>query len=485
MPKINEIYRLRKTQHELDFVNINPKRDFPVYLNPFIFSSRPDPFSVDASRVIRTFFQHNITLINSKQTDIARKNFSYLNEPNETCLGMSIKKPRGRGIGEDNADDLFDSILSSNALRTGLVDHLEDTAIFIDGIGKDKVSDMTTNIIRSNLIKYTQNQCKLLDIPLTTNVASGFFWDPVNLKWDQVYTDMLVIEGKKILLVPKGVVSYVKEFNHSKYHQHHALEFLQDDHLNRNTNLVQTTYNEDGSIKRRFVTKKDLVEQELPLSKELLIDFTKRHPKIFEDFRKDTAEKIESLPDSEFEDINVNKLIDHMISKLNSIPPGNEGASDYHSLMIGVLEFIFYPNLISPVKEQEIHEGRKRIDISFENGAPIEGFFYRAQHSHGIPCPYIPMECKNYSQDISNSALDQMVGRLAPNRGKLGIILSRTIDDEELFFKRCHDSYVDDHGLIIPLTDEDIIAILNKKKENVLHPEDEILSDKTRKIING
>ena len=485
MPKISEIYKLGKTQHELDFVNINPKRDFPVYLNPFVFSARPDPFSVDASRVIRTFFQHNINLINNKQVDTARKNFSYLNEPNETCLGMSIKKPKGRGIGEDNANDLFDSILSSNALKTGLVDHLEDTAIFIDGIGKDKVSDMTTNIIRSSLIKYTQNQCNLLEIPLTANVASGFFWDPVKLKWDQVYTDMLVIEGRKILLVPKGVVSYVKEFNHSKYHQRHALEFLQDDHLNRNTNLVQTTYNEDGSIKRRFVTKKDLTEKELPKNKESLIEFTQRHPKIFEDFRKDTAVEVESLPDSEFEDINVNDLIDHMISKLNSILPGGEEAGKYHTLMIGVLEFIFYPNLISPVKEEEIHEGRKRIDINFENGAPTEGFFYRAQHSHGIPCPYIPMECKNYSKDIHNPELDQMVGRLSPNRGKLGIILSRSIDNEDLFLKRCHDSYVDGHGLIIPLTDQDIITILNKKKGGIPHPEDEILSTKTRKIING
>lgn len=484
MAKINDIYKLGKTQHELDFVNIDTNRDFPVYLNPFIFSARSDPFSIDAARVVRGFFQHNLSLINSGKVDDARSNFSYLNEPNETCLGMSVKKPQGRGVGEDNADDLFNSILNSRALKTGLVDHLEDTAIFIDGIGRDKVSDKTTNIIRLNLIKYTQAQCDLLDIPLTPNVSSGFFWEPNIKRWHQEHTDMLVINGKRILLVPKGVVSYVKEFNHGKYHQHHALEFLQDDHLKRNTNLVQTTYNKDGTIKRRFVTKKDLKEKELPGEKQSLLEFTKKHPEVFKDFRKDAATEVLSLPDSDFDSININELIDYLISKLREISSGNDSAGEYHSLMVGILEFIFYPNLINPVKELEINSGRKRIDISFDNGAPTGGFFYRLQHSFNIPCPYIFIECKNYTKDIQNPELDQMVGRFSPNRGKFGIIVCRNIENEKLFLQRCADSYKDQHGLIIPFTDEDLIKILIERKAGIEHYEDEILSEKARTVMN-
>lgn len=484
MAKISDIYKLCKTQHELDFVNIDVNKDFPVYLNPFVFSTRSDPFSIYATRVVRGFFQHNLALIKSSKIDDARSNFSYLNEPNETCLGMSIKKPRGRGVGEDNADDLFDSILNSRALKTGIVDHLEDTAIFISGIGRDKVSDMTTNIIRLNLIKYTQAQCNLLGIPLTPDVSSGFFWDPTTKSWDQEHTDMLVINGKKILLVPKGVVSYVKEFNHSKYHQHHALEFLQDDHLRRNTSFVQTTYDKKGKIKRRFVTKKDLKEKELPDEKESLLDFTKKHPEVFKDFRKNVAGDISSIPDSDFDSVKIGDLVDHLISKLKSTSKGNVTAGKYHSLMVGVLEFIFYPNLINPVKEQEINSGRKRIDISFDNGAPTGGFFYRLQHAFGIPCPYIFIECKNYSKDIHNPELDQMIGRFSPNRGKFGIIVCRYIDDENLFLQRCSDSYKDQHGLIIPLTDADLIEILSQRKAGVMHYEDEVLSSKARTIMN-
>ncbi|MDD4354020.1 MAG: hypothetical protein PHN56_06210, partial [Candidatus Nanoarchaeia archaeon] len=111
------------------------------------------------------------------------------------------------------------------------------------------------------------------------------------------------------------------------------------------------------------------------------------------------------------------------------------------------------------------------------------GFFHRLQNAFNIPCPYIFIECKNYGKDIANPELDQMVGRLSPNRGKFGIIICRTIEDEKLFLRRCADSYKDGHGLIIPFTDKDIRTILEKKKEGFAHYEDKILSEKSRIIM--
>lgn len=483
MSKISDIFNLNKTQFELDFINLDPDRDFPVYLNPFVFSARQDVFSFEATRTIRSFFQHNLELIKVNQIQTARNNFKHLNESNETCLGMSKGNPNGKGIGEENSEDVFESILNSEAVKTGLVDDLEDAAIFIDGIGKDKVSDMTTNIIRYNLIIYTQEQCKLHNIPLQANVSSGIFWDMGNKKWAQEYTDMLVINGKKILLVPKGVVSYVKEFNHEKYHQHFALEFLQDDHLERNTRLVQTTLDKKGKIKRRFVTKKSLKKEELPEGKFPLIDFTQKHPQVFKKFKEETAKQIKSLENEDLDSGDENQIIDYLISELRSILTGGDDASRYHNVMIGILELVFYPNLINPIKEHEINDGRKRIDICFDNAATGSGFFHRLQHSFNIPCQYIFIECKNYTKDVTNPELDQMVGRLAPSRGKFGIILCRSIDNEALFMQRCKDSYNADHGLIIPLTDTDIIAILENKKNDIDHT-DVILSNKAREIMS-
>ncbi len=485
MPKISRIFRLGKSQRELDFVDIDPNKDTPVYLNPFTFSVRQDPFSVDAFRTITSFFQHNLTLIQSGNLAPARKNFLHLNEPNETCLGQSKGKPKGKGMGSINTDELFESIAGSTAVQSGLLEDLADTAIFIPNIGRDKVSDMTTNIIRLNLIKYTQNQCRLLGIDLTRDTPSGFYWDAVNHRWSEVFTEMLIVNGRRILFVPKGVVSYVKEYSYSKYHRHYALTFLQEDNLRRNTPLVRRTYNEDGSIKREYVTKKSLTESSLPEEKIPLAEFTERHPEIFRDFKQKTAAKIKPLENSEFETISEDELIDHMISKLSSLPSGTLTAPDYHALMVGVLEYIFYPNLINPTKELEINEGRKRIDISFDNASQEGSFFRIAQDNFQIPCRYIYLECKNYSTDIRNPELDQMNGRFSVNTGKLGIILCRSFEDEPLFLRRCSDIWVAQNNLIIPLTDADIIETLRKKKLGIHNYMDTILADKARLIINS
>ena len=130
---------------------------------------------------------------------------------------------------------------------------------------------------------------------------------------------------------------------------------------------------------------------------------------------------------------------------------------------MGILELIFYPYLCNPVKEYEINEGRKRIDIKYTNCAE-KGIFFRIPNQFQIPCPYIFVECKNYSRDVKNPELDQMIGRFSVNRGKVGIITCRNIENIDLFLARCKDTYRDQQGLIIPLVDEDIIKMMNALK---------------------
>lgn len=111
-------------------------------------------------------------------------------------------------------------------------------------------------------------------------------------------------------------------------------------------------------------------------------------------------------------------------------------------------------------------------------------FFNWVWEKAQVICPSVFVECKNYSSDISNPELDQMIGRFNPRRGKLGIIACRSFDDEELFIKRCIDSFKDDHGLILPISDKDIIACLSEK-DNCSVKFESILFEKARRIIEG
>lgn len=471
--KISEIYNLDKSQAQLDFIDIDPTQDLPLFIDPFFLSKREDNWSIEATLTLRSFFQEVIDLIRAENEEEAKELFNHLHEPNSTCLGMSIGNPRGRGVGYEDTDKIYDSLLRSRAIQTGLIQDIEDNILFVDNFGKDKLSDMATNIITKHLIKYTQDQCHLHNIPLTSEVASGYYWNRQTNEWLAEYTDMLVINGKKILLVPKGIVSYSKAYSPDRYYNHFILDFLQNEHLRMRSALVQRKNNGVS-----FVTKKSIKEIN-PQSKEFLRRFTLEHPEVLEQFKEETD--IQSLSNLEITDIDIRPLVAKLIGQLQDTPSGTQSASAYHNLVIGILEIIFYPHLINPVKENEIHDGRKRVDISFDNAAR-NGIFYRLQENFHIPCPYIFVECKNYSRDIVNPELDQIAGRFSFRRGKVGIIICRQIENLPLFIERCRDTFRDDRGLVIPIVDRDLVDLLNNHNNWNWEYAERFFSDRIREI---
>lgn len=483
--KISERFQLGKSQVELDFVDIDPDRDTPLYLSPHSLGYRSDAFSAEAHRTIESFFRFFLDLIRAGETDHARSLFEYLHEPNETCLGISSGNPNGRGVGSQQAQQIFDSIIQSRAIQTGVVEHLEDCRIFIHGIDKDKVSDMTTNIIRGCLVRYTQQQCLLHGIPLRPNTATGPCWNRENVRWEEYHDDMLVIDGAPILLVPKGVVSFAKTFGMGKYHQRFVLDFLKQEQLRTNGPFVHRRQLRNGGEKV-WVSKMELKDNIAPAEKDFVTGFTARHREVFADFRKWAASSESSLNDDEIQPgLDLAAALAYLRQQLPTIAVGNDGATAYHRLVTGILEAIFYPMLISPSIEREIHDGRKRIDIVFDNAAD-EGIFSRLHRIHRLPCQYIAVECKNYGREVGNPEVDQLSGRFSPNRGQVGMLLCRSVENMDLLMRRCRDTYTDNRGLIIPLIDEDLDRLLSEKIENELaRPEDRLLGDRIREIIMG
>jgi hypothetical protein len=136
---------------------------------------------------------------------------------------------------------------------------------------------------------------------------------------------------------------------------------------------------------------------------------------------------------------------------------------------------------VSPEVEQEINQGRKRIDLIFDNAAET-GFFHRLHTTYDTPSQFIMVECKNYRREMANPELDQMIGRLSPNRGKFGLIVCRSLEDENLFLQRCADSYVAHHGIILPITDASLVDILTRLRAGENRPEEPVLMQKYRSV---
>lgn len=456
--RFTQAFGLAKTQAELDFVDIDLDSDIPLFLDPFALSIRKDAWSDYCTEHILGYFQAAIDAIHAGDTDRARQILSHLSEPNETRLGLSKGPPSGRGVSGKQALDLYDALADSEAARTGILREIAECDLFIPGISHDKISDITTNVIRGPLLEYTRHQCLLHSIPMREGVSGGRIWNKDIDEWTSVYATLPLYDGRRILLVPKASVRFHMCLDSQEYYNHFMINYLQAEYEQSGSSLVRVL--KDG---RRIVTKKSVKERH-PFSKQALFEFTKVHPEVLENYKKiKGAEGTLSAAhlDEHFDE---GALCDALSRTLRGIDPGNDGAARFHSLMVGMFEFIFFPYLIYPVKEQEIDSGRKRIDISYTNAAR-DGFFYRLHTAQQVASNFIMVECKNYSSDVGNPELDQLAGRFSTNRGKLGILVSRSFDDRTLFIARCRDTAQAGRGFILPLVDEDIYAMLEDIKQ--------------------
>jgi hypothetical protein len=449
MTLFSEFFKLGKTQAELDFVDVPVDGDILLFIDPFAISQRSDRWSRDCHHILISFFQRVVNAIRDGHPEIARELLLYLREPNETRFGFSAAHPRGAGIGRYQSKQLFDALRDSSAVKTGFISSLEECELLIEGVSRDKISDLTTNIIRKHLAEYTWQQCALLGVP-TQQAALAPYYSVDQEQWISGYFDLPVAAGRPVLLVPKIIARFDPAYDHQVYYRRFVLKYLQAEHLSANSSLVRTLKN-----RRRVVYKKD-VKATFPCTKENLYRFSRENPQVLQGYRgwleQLEASGLASVVDPEDE----STIAAILAIALGSIPAGNAHASQYHYLMIGIVEFLFFPNLFNPRKEREIHQGRKRIDIVMENGAR-RGIFWRLHQVRKLPCAYVAIECKNYSNDVANPELDQLAGRFSPNRGKVGILCCRHFQDRTTFVQRCRDTLRDDRGLVIPLNDQTVI----------------------------
>jgi len=478
MPRFSAAFGIDKTQSELDFVDVSLNTDNRLFVDPFVLSQKADRWSHDAHSTVVTFFQSIIDNIREGNEDRARELLEHLREPNETRLGYSRRRPEGAGIGDEQANDLFEALRDSAAVRAGFITSLEESELMIEGISHDKISDLTTNIIRGQLAAYTGEQCALHNVA-TREVAMPPCFNTDTMDWQDGFLPLPVYRNRPILLVPKSIVRRTSAYQHPQYYQHFVLNFLQREELaNPLSRLVRTLR---GG--RRKVYKKDIARQ-YPRTKEFLYEFSQRHPEVLHEYRESLKQAEQQGPSSDVDGPNDSAVAEALAIALRAIQPGDDGATDYHNFMIGASEFIFFPSLTHPKKEREIHQGRKRIDIYFENGA-TSGIFHRIPTLRRYPCAYVPFECKNYATEVANPELDQLAGRFSVQRGQVGFLCCRHFQNRQRFVESCRDTFTDGRGLILPLDDETVLRLLtiiqNGRRDDIDH----LISDLVAEVWVG
>jgi len=261
-----------------------------------------------------------------------------------------------------------------------------------------------------------------------------------------------------------------------RYYTHYLLPKMQAYEKSINSALVDVL--KDG---RTRVTKKSL-RKKYGADKLAIADQSLRHPKVIERYRKDAVKASHPITHRQFaeiENIDVPRF-DKLLNAVTKQPVGRATAYDYENAIEALLSAMFFPSLSFPKKQTEIHEGRKRIDITYVNSAQSGFFSWLATH---YASAHIFVECKNYGKEIGNPEIDQLAGRFGPTRGKVGILVCRSVEDDTLLTKRCADTAKDPRGYIIHLTDADLVTLAHEYITSNGSPDYPHLRKKFNKLV--
>jgi SAM-dependent methyltransferase len=166
------------------------------------------------------------------------------------------------------------------------------------------------------------------------------------------------------------------------------------------------------------------------------------------------------------------------IDSLSQLPTGRAYDTEYQNLVAAILIKLFMPPLKNPKLEYVGSGGTKRIDIVMSN-TQEPGFFAGLSTRFNVPAPYIFIECKNYSSDISNPEIDQLAGRFTKQGGQFGMLVYRKAS-EELLLKRCQEKLKSDQ-YIVTLNDDDIIRMLKYRLDH--EDLEEFMDEKMQRLL--
>jgi len=476
--RVSEYFKLGKTQPYLDFVDVRLNTDIQVFVDPTALRSLKSTWGHACASLVQHYFEAVLAHIKKGNDIKAQSLLNSLSERNEFHLGYCSGRSKGHAFGKISAKYVWGALSNSLASKTGLLQDLEDTCLLIKGIDKDMISDAVCNIIRGPLIKYTQDMCAYYGILLTPDIPSGPIWNPTSEAWESSLVSLPMTDEGKVILIPKILVRHNINYQYQEYYRHFLLPIMQDAELQANTSLVRLL--KDG---RKRVTKIDLLEK-YGSDKLAVVNQTLKYPHALKKYKTEKEDQASyPLNHEQFSQIEENDPPnwDDLIVALSELSIGQECADEYEKLIEKILSALFYPSLCNPTKQHKIHEGRKRIDITYTNESKFGFFAWLSIH---YPSAFIFVECKNYGKEIGNPEIDQLSGRFSPSRGIVGILVCRSVNNPKLLEKRCIDTAKDQRGYILVLSDTDIINLIKAEKKIFEAQTFPLLMNKFRKLVD-
>ncbi|MFA4869221.1 MAG: hypothetical protein WC623_13530 [Pedobacter sp.] len=193
-------------------LDVSLVNDLPLFIDPFLlFGSTKEEYKKLHSNIL-----DYVAFLKSKSSNLSKGELEawyMFPEIKQNWLGYSVVGNGGRGLGKDfasafskNLDIIFNDLGKETITASS---HIEKACLFNVGVGRDNISDFTTNLIYSFLLEYTQtfalqylNDTQRLKIP----VAKAYFDYRLERWMPKAYT-LPYFNEDFILLTPKDILT--------------------------------------------------------------------------------------------------------------------------------------------------------------------------------------------------------------------------------------------------------------------------------------
>lgn len=188
--------------------------DTKLFIDPLLVTDLIHPEFKNTGITITNFFNEGFKLAAQSEPKTNDNLYKVLlsmmkfPEVQELCLGYS-KSTKGAGSGEGFGKEIVHAIYQTISMGLTNIHRFETLGLFSEGIGKDRLSDITANIIKRDLINYTIKIAKRHDLKTQPFPFRQVYFNQNSKKWMPDIFDLPknpFSENKAVILVPKRFI---------------------------------------------------------------------------------------------------------------------------------------------------------------------------------------------------------------------------------------------------------------------------------------
>lgn len=434
-PRLTDCYGLLISQENVDFVIPILDEDLPFYVDPFLLWKSPSQQDNSLHRLIIDVV-NTLGKLHINGDKSAIQLMIEFSECEEAGLGYSGSR-KGQRISEDKAVEILDLYKRIPQINQYGLAHFEIIQLYIDKISKDRISDISCNIIKSFLIDYSIEQAKKIGLPLEdVELPSIFDSRSFKLIPEKVKLPINPETKSPTLLIPKRWLRKNPWINNDDY-------FF--DYLSKKTQTAIEHHLEKGEILQFNRNNFDIVSA-----------YIKEKERTQSDCKNDPL----------FIPIPIYSAR-RKFKELKSIPTGKDNNADkrYEELISQLAASLFYPHLDFASFQSRVDTGKQIRDAIFYNNRSISFFedIYQLYNARQIV-----FELKNV-KEIEREHINQLNRYLKDEFGNFGVFFTRN-ELTKAMFQNTIDLWSGQRKCIITISDIDLEMMVDVFESKQRYP---------------